>query len=531
MQNIILIGFMGSGKDSVAKALAQRSGLTFLYTDRMIELTENRSINAIFQSHGEAYFRRLEKKTLRSIRDIQNTIIATGGGMVLDEHNRKIMSAMGTVVHLAVDTETVKQRLASDDTRPLLKMAGGLEELFENRKGVYDFADIMIDTKAKTPDQIADIILSQVDIPAMEKTFDEPTTIEVKTATSEYSVIVGNGILATLTAWIDKIPRRCAVISNPLVAGLALARVETQLTSVGIEVYPVIIPDGERYKSLKTVSLIYDILLSRQFDRSDSILGLGGGVITDLAGFVAATLKRGCRLINIPTTLLAQVDASVGGKTGVNHAAGKNLIGSFYQPDLVLADIGLLNTLPPKEFRNGMAELIKTAIIRDAELFDVLESNRAKIIAGDIQIMQNVIARCIEIKRDIVEADEKEISGIRSLLNFGHTVGHILEAGSHYRGIKHGEAVAAGMVLESRIARSLSGMPAQDILRIVNLLTEFGLPVSLPRNLLKENIVDYLAQDKKISDGKIKFPMVNAIGKSTIKEMTWERIVSFMDQI
>jgi 3-dehydroquinate synthase len=515
MKNIILIGFMGSGKDGVGREISRRSSLAFVSTDRMIELTENRRINDIFQQNGEAYFRHLEKRALRSICGLQNSVIATGGGMVIDEKNRKQLSNLGIVVHLYVDAETVRQRLRNDKTRPLLKEGDAVERLLSERRESYDFADIVIDTRSKTPGQIAGDILSKVKIKGSKKVSSEPESINIKTASSTYDVIIGENDVTQLTDFLQVRPKRCAVISNPLVAALYLDPVADQLDKVGIELVPVIVPDGERYKSLKTVSRIYDKLFEHNLDRSDIVLGLGGGVITDIAGFVAATLKRGCRLVNVPTTLLAQVDASVGGKTGVNHPLGKNLIGSFYQPNLVLADMKFLKTLSGREFRNGLAEVIKIAVIGDETLFNLLVNRREEILARKPKLLQ----------------DEKELTGRRSLLNFGHTIGHIIETGSKYRRIKHGEAVAMGMVMEAKIALQIDDLTKYDVQRITDLIASYNLPISSPHKFSNDDLQRYILQDKKIHNGKLNLPVLRAIGESHIKELEWNRFVSFMDQI
>ncbi|MBN2601224.1 MAG: 3-dehydroquinate synthase [Candidatus Marinimicrobia bacterium] len=531
MQNIILIGFMGSGKDSVGQAIARLSGLTFLSTDRMIEMIERRSISDIFENCGEAYFRHLEKNVLKAIRGLQNIVLATGGGIVKDENNRKRLSQLGHVVCLKVTAEMVRKRTDGDTTRPLLKQSGAVEKLLKERAGIYKFANIAIDTNNATPDELAETILRQISIDVKPTPTIDPDIIPVKTVSGKYNVIIGSGILESLPQFIDKRPKRYAIITNPLVGGLVHDRVRDILSAQNVDVFSIVIPDGERYKSLKTVSKIYDSLLESRFDRDDMVIGLGGGVITDIAGFVAATLKRGCRLVNIPTTLLSQVDASVGGKTGVNHSSGKNLIGSFYQPELVLADSDLLQTLPDREFRNGLAEAIKAALIRDPALVDFLTEEKDAVLHRDRAALQSIVRRCIEIKRDIVEQDEKEISGVRSLLNFGHTVGHMIEAGSHYRGVKHGEAVAIGMALEARIGSQLSTLDVQQVTRIENLIRAYQLPVTIPGKLELKMIRQYLLQDKKIRGGRLKLPVLMGIGKSKIEELTWDRFVSYMDQI
>lgn len=531
MQNIILIGFMGSGKDSVGRAIARRSGLTFLSTDRMIELAENRSISDIFQNSGESYFRRREQKALKTIRGLRNIVLATGGGIVKDKSNCKRLARLGKVVNLDVNAETMKNRLIDNNTRPLLKKSGAVEKLLNERTGIYDFADIRIDTNNNTQDQIAKNIIKQLNLDSKQSTPKDTEIISVNASSGEYNVHVGSDILDSLPHLIRKHPQRCAIMTNPLIGGLLLDRVVEILSSYKIEVLPIIIHDGESFKTLKTISKIYDILLNNHFDRSDMLIGLGGGVITDITGFVAATLKRGCRFINIPTTLLSQVDASVGGKTGVNHVSGKNLIGSFYQPELVLADIELIKTLPDREFRNGLAEVIKTALIRDKDLFEFLESEKTAVLKRDNIILKKIVSRCVEVKRDIVRDDEKELSGVRSLLNFGHTVGHMVETGSHYRRIRHGEAVAMGMVLEAQIGRHLSGMETQDIERITALICDYQLPVSIPETLDLTSLKQHLLQDKKISNGTLKLPVLTSIGKSKIEELPWDRFVSYMGRI
>ncbi|HCL00504.1 MAG TPA: 3-dehydroquinate synthase [Candidatus Marinimicrobia bacterium] len=531
MNNIFLIGFMGSGKDSVGREIARRSGLTFLSSDAMIELSEGQTIGAIFSKKGEAGFRRLEKRALRSIKRLQNVVIATGGGLVIDEKNRRLLSRIGTVIHLAVDSDTVKQRLRNDRSRPLLKEWNAVERLLSERKGIYDFADVVVETSTKTPGQIAETILSKVKIKEPQKTASTPGIIDVKTPTADYKVAIGEDAVTRLAEFLPFKPKRCAIISNPLAAALYLDTVTDQLNKDGVEAVPVIIPDGEQYKNLKTVSMIYDVLLSHHFDRSDLLIGRGGGVITDIAGFVAATLKRGCRLIHIPTTLLAQVDAGIGGKTGVNHSRGKNLIGSFYQPELVLADINFLQTLPDREFRNALAEVIKIAMIRDKEYFEILENHHDQILARDPQLLQEIVTRAIRLKRDIIQADEKELNDQRALLNFGHTVGHVFEAASRFRGLKHGEAVAIGMVWEARFAGQFSGIDESDIRRLVSLIDGYGLPVEFRRKLSADLVQRYIIQDKKVRNGKLNLPVVSAIGKCHIKEIEWEQFLSFMDQI
>jgi shikimate kinase/3-dehydroquinate synthase len=531
MPNLILIGFMGSGKDCIGKELARRTGLTFCSTDEMIELAENRTINDIFERNGEPYFRRLEKKILSAIKDLKNVIIATGGGMVLDLQNQKKLAQMGLVVHLIVDAATIRQRLQDDSSRPLLKQPGALEKLLADRRGIYDFARIKLNTIDKSPAQIAAELLAQIDFPESKKISLKPRQVKVQTPSSTYNVIIGAGLLGELHNYLPYQPRRCAIISNPLVATLFLKQLKNALKAAGMDWLPIIIPDGEHHKNIKTISRIYDTLLDHHLDRSDLIIGLGGGIITDIAGFVAATLKRGCRLIQVPTTLLAQVDASVGGKTGVNHQLGKNLIGSFYQPDLVGADVNLLNSLPEREFRNGLAEVIKIAVIRDVNLFNLLEEQRHRILARDPKLLVRIVERCVQLKRAIVQADERELGGLRALLNFGHTLGHLYETAGQYRQLKHGEAIAIGMAQEIRISRIVNSLSESDSRRIVDLIAAYGLPISKPGRLAAGQHLSILRQDKKARDSKLMLPLIQSIGTSNIKELEWTQFESFMARI
>jgi len=515
----------------VGKELARQTGLTFLSTDEMIELAENRTINDIFERDGEPYFRRFEKKILNSIKDLKNVIIATGGGMVIDPQNRRKLAQLGTVVHLSVDAATIKQRLHDDGSRPLLKQPGALEKLLAERRGIYDFANIKLNTVDKSPAQIVAELLAQVDLPKPKKISIKSRRVTVRAPSSTYDVIIGSGLLSEIQNYLPYQPRRCALTSNPLVATLLLQPLETALKTAGMDLLPIIMPAGERYKNLKTVNRIYDTLLEHHFDRSDLIIGFGGGVITDIAGFVAATLKRGCRLIQLPTTLLAQVDASVGGKTGVNHPLGKNLIGSFYQPELVCTDVSILNTLPEREFRNGLAEVIKMAVIRDANLFNLLEAERRRILARDPGLLMRIVERCVRLKQVIVQTDERELSGLRALLNFGHTLGHLYETAGHYRQLKHGEAIAIGMAREIQISRFLNDLSESDSQRIIDLIVAYGLPIKYSKQLPISQFLDILHQDKKARDSKLRLPLIKTIGTSNLKELEWTQFESFMDQI
>ncbi|MEK6681458.1 MAG: 3-dehydroquinate synthase [Nitrospirota bacterium] len=308
---------------------------------------------------------------------------------------------------------------------------------------------------------------------------------------------------------------KIGVVTNPIVRKFFGSKISASLKNVGFMPFIITIPDGERYKTLKTVSDIYDKLISLKFERSSALIALGGGVIGDITGFAAATYLRGIPYIQVPTTLLAHVDSSVGGKTGVDHKKGKNLIGAFYQPGLVLIDIDTLHTLPRREFIAGMAEVVKYGVIADEGLFSYLEENLNDILSQKTDNLLYIIKRSCEIKAGIVEEDEREVSGRRALLNFGHTFGHAIETITGYKKFKHGEAVAIGMALAAKLAVHLNLCHYDVYKRINDLLNRIGLPTEMPGLRIKE-AVKIMQHDKKVSRGKIRFILPERIGKMSV---------------
>ena len=291
----------------------------------------------------------------------------------------------------------------------------------------------------------------------------------------------------------------------------------------------IVIPDGEAAKSLKYLSDIHDRLVENGIERSDFIIAFGGGVIGDLAGFAAATYLRGINFIQIPTTLLADVDSSVGGKTGIDHPKGKNLIGAFYQPKTVLIDIGLLKTLDKRELINGFAEVIKYGAALDAELFAYLESDHKKILSYDREGLMYIIERSCSIKAEIVNRDEKE-AGLRSVLNFGHSLGHAIETLYNYENIKHGEAIAIGMVFAAELSKNLGLCGEEAVIRIKNLIRNSGLPVDIP-DFTPEQYINAMKLDKKVSDKQIKFILIKNIGVYEFKKLDFDLILNFLKEI
>ncbi len=340
-------------------------------------------------------------------------------------------------------------------------------------------------------------------------------TLTVNLGDRSYPICVGDGILSSVGDLIQRVGLRgkVAVITNPTVAQLYLDPVHESLRGAGFQITPILVPDGEQHKDLQSLSLIYDRLIADRFERRSCILALGGGVIGDLAGFAAATFLRGMSYVQVPTTLLAQVDSSVGGKTGVNHQEGKNLIGAFYQPRLVLIDVAVLASLPRREFIAGLAEVIKYGVIDDPALFKLLEEKIGKVNSLDRDLLTQVIATSCAIKAKVVEQDERE-EDYRAVLNFGHTLGHALEAATCYQKYLHGEAVGIGMAQAAAISAQHGFCDQRSLERIRKLIKKAGLPLEIPRDVSMQNLIQGMEVDKKSTDGKIKFVMCTGIGST-----------------
>ena len=340
-------------------------------------------------------------------------------------------------------------------------------------------------------------------------------TLHVALGERSYPIHIGRGLLTQPELILPYLKRKqVAIVTNTTVAPLYLEKLAQPLRDAGVKVISIVLPDGEAYKNAATLNLIYDALLENRCERSTTVIALGGGVIGDLAGYAAATYLRGVPFIQVPTTLLSQVDSSVGGKTGINHPLGKNMIGAFYQPQLVLADIDTLSTLPERELSAGLAEVIKYGLIRDEPFFKWQEANMQKLLALDTEAMSYAIYRSCENKAEVVAADERE-AGERALLNLGHTFGHAIENAMGYGVWLHGEAVAVGTMMAADLSRRLGWLNAADISRISAIFEEARLPVIAPA-LGVERYLDLMGLDKKVVDGKIRLVLQQGIGKSLV---------------
>ena len=354
-------------------------------------------------------------------------------------------------------------------------------------------------------------------------------TITVNLGPRSYPIYIGANVLGELGRLLRErqFSDRVVVVTDSVVGKIYCEPTVQALANAGLDPWVVEIPAGEEHKNLAWLAFIYDKLIEGRTDRRSPLVALGGGVVGDMAGFAAATLLRGLPLIQVPTTLLAQVDASVGGKTGINHSTGKNLIGAFYQPRLVLIDVDMLKTLPQREFVAGLAEVIKYGIILDPELFAMLEGRLSAILHLNSTLLTHIVTVCCRLKARVVEEDETE-GGYRAILNFGHTLGHAVESATEYREFLHGEAVAMGLIFAARLSQQRGLCTESTYERIRQLIKRAGLPVEVPSRAKSEHLALAMETDKKTAAGKIKFVCIEEIGKTCFEYMSAKEIVGYL---
>ena len=545
--NIFLVGLMGSGKTTIGRALAKKLGKRFVDADHEIEARTGASIPLIFEIEGETSFREREADVIRDLTAEEGIVLATGGGAILNEQSRAFLKSRGTVIYLNASIASIMQRTSHDKNRPLLQTAdprARIEELSRQRNPLYqEVAHIIIETGRPNVQSVVQNILAQLEksdvapAPVSDLISDStpaqlPMTqqhsvfanINVSLGERSYPIIIGRHLLDD-SVLASHIPgHRIAIVTNTTVAPLYLEKLSAMLQKAGKRCIPIVLPDGEEEKNVANLMRIFDALLENKCDRKITLLALGGGVIGDMTGFAAATYMRGVPFVQVPTTLLAQVDSSVGGKTAINHPLGKNMIGAFYQPQIVLADTATLSTLPDRELSAGMAEVIKQGAIIDKAFYKWLEANIEKLMARDDTALAYAIQRSCEIKADVVRQDERE-SGLRAILNFGHTFGHAIEAGLGYGKWLHGEAVGCGMVMAADLSTRLGYLDATDNARIVALVKAAGLPVKAP-DLGADRWLDLMEVDKKNEDGKIKFILLKPLGETVITGVPAETLLA-----
>jgi shikimate kinase/3-dehydroquinate synthase len=536
--NIFLVGLMGAGKTTVGRALAKRLNKRFIDSDHEIEARTGASIPLIFEIEGEQSFRQREAEVIRDLTAQDDIVLATGGGAILNADSRAYLKARGTVIYLRASVNSILQRTSHDKNRPLLQTADPrktLEDLSHAREPFYkEVADIVIDTGRPNVQFLMQSILAQLDavqkhvapVPdpgsaiypvsnfSMSSPQTAPIQLQVDLGARSYPITIGQSLLSDPGVVAAHVGQRAAIVTNTVVAPLYLEQLKRTLTDAGKQVIDIVLPDGEEEKNWANLMKVFDVLLAEKCDRKTTLIALGGGVIGDLTGYAAASYMRGVPFVQVPTTLLSQVDSSVGGKTGINHPLGKNMIGAFYQPQAVIADTVTLNTLLPRELSAGLSEVIKHGAIIDAVFFDWIEANIDKLVQRDPAALAYAIQRSCEIKADVVRQDERE-GGLRAILNFGHTFGHAIEAGMGYGVWLHGEAVGCGMVMAADLSHRLGFIDAQTRSRITALVKAAGLPTVAP-DLGIDRWLELMEVDKKNEGGQIKFILLKPLGTSII---------------
>ncbi|HEX2173476.1 MAG TPA: 3-dehydroquinate synthase [Dehalococcoidia bacterium] len=543
-RNIFLTGFSYTGKTTVGRHLAAALGWRYVDSDEVIEERAGRAVPDIFAQEGEPAFREWESRVLADLAAGEKQVIATGGGTPLAERNRALMRERGFVICLEAAPATIHARLlaASADgvERPLL--AGGdplarITFLKEFRQPYYATADWVISTDRLSPEEVAEEArrafhryAGRTGTRPAADGMTAPTVTEslapycagagaaavVKTSAGEHPIFIGWGNLADLGRRMRNagLAGRVAVISDAITGERYGEAAVAALRAGGLDAAVHLIPPGEASKSLAAATEVYRWLADQRFERRDAIVALGGGVVGDLAGFVAATYLRGVAFVQVPTTLLAMVDSSIGGKTAVNLPHGKNLVGAFYQPRLVLSDVSLLQSLPARELASGWAEVIKHGLILDRQLFDDLAAVAGQATQLDPDRATDVIARSAAIKAAVVTQDERE-TGPRLLLNYGHTIGHAIENVSGYGALLHGEAVAVGIHGAALIGERLGLTDAATTARQLEVLRAYGLPVRAP-GLSIAQLRSAMKLDKKVVGSRNRWILLEAIGRAAI---------------
>ncbi len=496
---IYLYGPSGSGKSTVGKLLASVLNVPFLDLDTEIEANSGETIAAFLAESGELKFRELEKKLLHQSVVDPDLVVSLGGGALLSDENRTLVETNGKVVFLETDISTLSTRLAQDkNQRPLLtdEIETSLKALLKKRQAHYESFPLRVDASGppELVTQNIQLLLGRYHLSAMEPGYD---------------VLVQEGGLDTLGEMLKSraVDGSILVVSDMNVAPLYSERVMDALQAVGYVTNEIVIPDGEEHKTIETVSILWRGFLNANLDRKSTIIALGGGVVGDLVGFASATFMRGCGWVTVPTTLLAMVDASLGGKTGFDLPEGKNLVGAFHPPRFVLIDPDVLSTLPERELRAGLAEVVKHGVVSDPELFDLCSQGWDDIN----NCLPEVVRRGLSVKVKVIEEDPFE-EDYRAVLNFGHTVGHAVELVSKFN-LLHGEAVAIGMVAETRFAERLSMADKGLSDKLVETLVELGLPVEIPNKFPRSELIRAMKKDKKKSAGVVRFALPVQIGE------------------
>ena len=532
-RNIFVTGFSGSGKTTVGRIAARLLGWAFVDLDDDIERTAGLAIEQIFARYGEVHFRRLESERLAAACERDMQVVSTGGGIVVDWRNRRAMERAGAVVCLEARPETLFARVerqaredAEASARPMLFADDALariRSLKTRRQFAYTHARLIVHTDDLSPEQAAmEVVRGWKDISETNEAraaWGSPDLAAVvETSGGDYPVWVGWDIMDRLGERVIQTVGETSttyIFTDEHVYSMA-RRAQSSLERAGIAAHIFIMPAGEQHKTLKTVELAYDWLSHRRAERGHLVLALGGGVVGDLAGFVAATYVRGMPFAQVPTSLLAMMDASIGGKVAVDLPRGKNLVGAFYQPRLVLSDVSTLRGLPARQMASGWAEAIKHGLILDEDLLADFDRQRDALLALEPEAAAELIRRSVAIKANVVSRDERETLGVRVLLNYGHTIGHAIEAATGYDTYLHGEAVSVGMMGAANIALHRGLLDAEAVERQADMLRSFGLPLSC-EGVSVDAIEEAMRSDKKVSAGSIRWVLLDGIGNAVTR--------------
>ncbi len=514
--NVILTGFMGTGKTTVGKLLAKKLGYKFIDTDRLIEERFSSTIQDIFREKGEIVFRNMESAIAKELGDQEGLVISTGGRMMLDNENAEALKRKGRVFCLIATPEEIMERVTQDDLnqRPLLAVPNPKErivEMLQQREKDYSRYSQLV-TSDKTPTEIMENLV-EVFQP------DPDLKVPINASSDRYEFMVGAGLLPFIKQLVD-IPGPLAIITDTNIAQLySQCFSETDIL--------VAISPGSQHKSLATTQSIFDQLLESGFDRSGTILALGGSVISELAGFVAATYMRGVDCIQCPTSLLAMVDTCIGGKVGIDLPQGKNLMGVFKQPKAVIADIATLQSLSARDFAAGMAEVIKHSLIADSDLLSKIEGGIWKREEGTLLLLmpelQALVAQAIQVKIRIIQEDPFD-KGRRAVLNLGHTFAHAIEQASDYS-VNHGEGVSMGLVAAANLSARLGYCKTDLQYRIETILKSVSLPIRIPDTIDISNLIKIIGYDKKKTAGQPRYVLLRDIGDVFLSDSVNQRAV------
>ncbi|WP_078939187.1 3-dehydroquinate synthase [Streptomyces sp. NRRL F-2295] len=524
---VVLVGPMGVGKSTVGELLAARLGTTYRDTDADIVAEAGKPIAEIFYDEGEEHFRALERRAVAAAVAGHPGVLSLGGGAVLDGTTRELLAGR-PVVYLSMDVDEAVRRVGLNTARPLLAVNPRRQwrELMDARRHLYEeVARTVVATDEHTPEEVAQAIIDALELPkgaaapgveSTGMTQQGPTRIQVagSAGSDPYEVLVGHRLLGELPQLIGDRARRVAVLHPEALAETGEA-VRQDLADQGYEAIAIQLPNAEEAKTAEVAAYCWKALGQTGFTRTDVVVGIGGGATTDIAGFVAATWLRGVRWIAVPTTVLGMVDAAIGGKTGINTAEGKNLVGAFHPPAGVLCDLAALESLPVHDYVSGLAEVIKSGFIADPVILDLIEADPegARTLAGPHTA--ELIERSIRVKAEVVSSDLKE-AGLREILNYGHTLGHAIEKNERYKW-RHGAAVSIGMVFAAELGRLAGRLDDSTADRHRTVLESVGLPLTY-RGDQWPRLLENMKIDKKSRGDLLRFIVLDGVGKPTVLE-------------